>query len=188
MASTMSYHTVQPLPSHTLPWKWCELNIDSLKVSAAEVHHQGKHYCPANLPAPSPCLQMAIMNRNRSGWERRLIWADVQEVTLGYLPDKQWRWTVVSSKHHSEYLYCGQLTCDPLQVSLLDVFLKWYVYCHCGPGERISHTTNALAHRELLSAAGMSRALLYTHSKWFNSSLLHSAIIDLLEWLTAVMN
>lgn len=47
-----------------------------------------------------------------------MIWADVQEVTLGSQPDGQQWWTVVSCEHPFEYLHCGQLTCDLLQVSL----------------------------------------------------------------------
>ena len=86
----------------------------------------------------------------------------------------------------SEYLNCGQLTCDHLQVSLSllslpCVFLGWHVEENVVQVKGF-HATNAVARRELLSAAGLSRivdkhahARAHTHTHTHSLTHTHNA-------------
>lgn len=81
----------------------CKLNICALKhLGLTEVRHQDRGAAALLISLPLlPCPQMAIMNRNKMilGSSGLITWADVQEVTPGSRPDRQWWQTVVSREH-----------------------------------------------------------------------------------------
>lgn len=177
---------------------------------------------PVDLPAPTLCPQITIMNRNKP---RLQTWADVQEVTPGSRPDRQRCCILVTymnvymttrelqgrlkllfelgtQRVAPSHQSVAQMTSQLQILRELDLRLAVVELQNWTPVSGKKDLSNRdqvvcrrflvegfhaplQSHHELLS--GWVKPC-YTLSKCLHSSLLQSAINDLLEWLTLIMN